>query len=89
MVPPAALDRLSASARDSANWLIPLPLRMSGDTRTRRYKSCHSSTYRTLSRIYLVFASRPALQFVQCLFVLSQGIYDHKPVCLFFSNYPS
>lgn len=70
MVPSADLDRLSSSARDSSD------LRQWADTfaltdvwrhmhPSLKEFTCHSSSHKTLSRIDLVYASGPVLQYVQ------------------------
>lgn len=43
--------------------------------------TCHSTTYKALSRIDLVLASSTALQWVRGVHHLSRGISDHAPVC--------
>lgn len=82
-----ALDRLHSSARD------PPDLRQWAETYAltvvwrhmhlnSREFTCHLATYKTLSRIDLVFASRTALKYVQGVSVLPRGISDHAPLCL-------
>lgn len=85
MVPSVDLNRLSTSAHDSpelCQWADTFAL-----TDVWRYMylvtqeyTCHSSTYKTLSRIDLAFASGPALNCVQGVSVLPWGTSDHTPL---------
>lgn len=84
MVPCPDLDSMHSVSRgttDLVNWANNLPLQISGYLFT-----CHSATFKTLSRIKLAFTSASTLCWVRKAHILPRGISDHAPLCLTISH---
>lgn len=87
MAPSVEQDRLHRSARDTPDLRQWADLYALTDVwrhiyPTSKVFTCHSASHKTLSRIDLIYASCPALQFVKDISVLPRGISDHTPLCL-------
>lgn len=82
LVPSSAMDSLHTLAHDSLTlWADTFAL---PDVWRHMYPNLreftfHSTTYKTLSKIDLVFASNAALPYVRGISVLPRGISDHAP----------